>query len=50
MPRMYIISGCNGSGKTTASYTVLAEQLNLPEDSGTGIRETITIKTDKDEN
>lgn len=28
---MYIISGCNGSGKTTASYTVLAEQLNLDE-------------------
>ena len=25
MPRMYIISGCNGSGKTTASYTLLPE-------------------------
>ena len=23
MPKMYIISGCNGSGKTTASYTML---------------------------
>lgn len=31
MPRLYIISGCNGSGKTTASYTVLAEQLNVDE-------------------
>lgn len=27
MPKMYIISGCNGSGKTTASYTVLPEML-----------------------
>ena len=27
MPRMYIISGCNGSGKTTASYTLLPEML-----------------------
>ena len=25
MPKMYIISGCNGSGKTTASYTMLPE-------------------------
>jgi len=25
MPRLYIISGCNGSGKTTASYTLLPE-------------------------
>ena len=25
MPRMYIISGCNGSGKTTASYSMLPE-------------------------
>ena len=23
MPKMYIVSGCNGSGKTTASYTML---------------------------
>lgn len=28
MPRLYIISGCNGAGKTTASYTVLPEMLN----------------------
>ena len=27
MPRLYIVSGCNGSGKTTASYTVLPEML-----------------------
>ncbi len=27
-PRLYIISGCNGSGKTTASYTVLPEVLD----------------------
>ena len=25
---MYIISGCNGSGKTTASYTLLPDMLN----------------------
>lgn len=29
MARFYIISGCNGAGKTTASYTVLPELLNL---------------------
>ena len=28
MPRMFIISGCNGSGKTTASYTLLPEFLD----------------------
>lgn len=27
MPRMYIISGCNGSGKTTTSYSLLPELL-----------------------
>ena len=31
MPRMYIISGCNGSGKTTASYTLLPELLDCSE-------------------
>ena len=31
MPRMYIISGCNGSGKTTASYTILPEMLECSE-------------------
>lgn len=28
MPKLYIISGCNGSGKTTASYTILPELLH----------------------
>lgn len=27
MPTMYVISGCNGAGKTTASYTILSEML-----------------------
>lgn len=27
-PNLYIISGCNGSGKTTSSFTVLPEMLN----------------------
>jgi len=27
MPNLYIIAGCNGAGKTTASYTVLPEAL-----------------------
>lgn len=27
MPRLYIISGCNGSGKTTSSYSMLPEML-----------------------
>ena len=31
MPRLYIISGCNGSGKTTASYSLLPEMLNCRE-------------------
>jgi len=31
MPNLYIISGCNGAGKTTASYTVLPELLNCNE-------------------
>lgn len=31
MPNLYIISGCNGSGKTTASYTLLPELLNCSE-------------------
>lgn len=28
---LYIISGCNGAGKTTASYTVLPEILKVEE-------------------
>lgn len=31
MPRLYIISGCNGSGKTTASYTMLPKILECSE-------------------
>ena len=31
MPRLYILSGCNGSGKTTASYTLLPELLDCRE-------------------
>lgn len=31
MPKLYIISGCNGSGKTTASYTLLPELLGCSE-------------------
>lgn len=31
MPNLYIIGGCNGAGKTTASYTVLPEVLNCRE-------------------
>jgi len=28
MSNLYIISGCNGAGKTTASFTVLPEMLD----------------------
>jgi len=31
MQNLYIIAGCNGAGKTTASYTVLPELLNCYE-------------------
>jgi predicted ABC-type ATPase len=31
MPNLYIIAGCNGAGKTTASYTILPEMLNCRE-------------------
>ena len=31
MPNLYIIAGCNGSGKTTASFTILPEMLNCRE-------------------
>lgn len=31
MPSLYIISGCNGSGKTTASYTMLPEMLECSQ-------------------
>jgi predicted ABC-type ATPase len=29
--RLYIIAGCNGAGKTTASFTILPEILNCKE-------------------
>lgn len=31
MPNLYFISGCNGAGKTTASFTILPEMLNCKE-------------------
>lgn len=31
MRKLYIIAGCNGAGKTTASYTVLPEMLGCKE-------------------
>ena len=31
MPRLFILSGCNGSGKTTASYSLLPEMLECSE-------------------
>lgn len=31
MPNLYVIAGCNGAGKTTASYTVLPELLHCKQ-------------------
>ncbi len=31
MPKLYIVAGCNGAGKTTASFTVLPEMLHCKE-------------------
>ena len=31
MQKLYIIAGCNGAGKTTASYTMLPELLHCHE-------------------
>ena len=31
MPSLFIIAGCNGAGKTTASYTLLPELLNCED-------------------
>ena len=31
VPNLYIISGCNGAGKTTASFTILPEMLDCRE-------------------
>ncbi|NMH26436.1 zeta toxin, partial [Flavobacterium sp. SE-s28] len=30
-PNLYIIAGCNGAGKTTASFTILPEILDCKE-------------------
>jgi predicted ABC-type ATPase len=30
-PKLYIIAGCNGAGKTTASFSVLPQALQCPE-------------------
>lgn len=31
MKKLYIIAGCNGAGKTTASYTILPDILECDE-------------------
>ncbi|MEO8233648.1 MAG: zeta toxin family protein [Ignavibacteriota bacterium] len=31
MPKIYLIAGCNGAGKSTAAYTMLPEMLNCKE-------------------
>jgi len=31
LANLYIIAGCNGAGKTTASFTILPEMLNCRE-------------------
>lgn len=31
MKKIYIIAGCNGAGKTTASFTILPEMLDCKE-------------------
>jgi len=31
MPNLYIIAGCNGAGKTTASFTVLPDILHVKQ-------------------
>lgn len=31
MPNIFIIAGCNGAGKTTASFTILPEMLDCKE-------------------
>jgi predicted ABC-type ATPase len=31
VPNLYLIAGCNGAGKTTASFTILPEMLNCKE-------------------
>lgn len=31
LPNLFIIAGCNGAGKTTASFTILPELLKVKE-------------------
>ena len=31
MPNLFIVAGCNGAGKTTASFTILPEMLDCHE-------------------
>ena len=31
LKNLYVIAGCNGAGKTTASFTILPEMLNCRE-------------------
>ena len=31
MPNLYVIAGCKGAGKTTASFTILPEMLTCKE-------------------
>ncbi len=31
MKKLYVIAGCNGAGKTTASYTILPDVLECDE-------------------
>jgi predicted ABC-type ATPase len=40
VPNLYIIAGCNGAGKTTASLTILPEMLNCREND-VGHKETV---------
>jgi predicted ABC-type ATPase len=39
MPNLYIIAGCNGAGKTTASYTLLPDMLNCKDMNNEKIKE-----------
>ena len=41
---LYIIAGCNGAGKTTASFTILPEILNCREFIGAGMMQALKEK------
>jgi predicted ABC-type ATPase len=49
MKKLYIISGCNGAGKTTASYTVLPEMLGCKEFDNSGAIFNILAEGERDE-